>query len=80
MAATGRLLPGSLVLLNTNFGVSFGERGYGTGYPRIVNGIVDIGAYEWAPPPQIPTLSVWGVALLSAMLGLLGGWPRRRRT
>ncbi len=31
------------------------------------------------PPLPIPTLSVWGVALLSAMLGLLGGWPRRRR-
>jgi len=36
MAATGRLLPRSLVLLSTHIGISFGERGYGTGPDSLV--------------------------------------------
>lgn len=51
----------------------------GPGYPRIVGGIVDIGAVEaeGAPPPPsvstpVPVSAPWALALLGALLGYFG--------
>ncbi len=74
-------LPGASINGSTlSFSVTDGSAGDSD---LIVNGsITDPVAALKAPPPvasPIPALSVWGVALLSAMLGLVSGWPWRRR-
>jgi predicted outer membrane repeat protein len=67
-------------------GLAFDQRG--AGFPRVNGAQADIGAVEGvgAPPPppgqpvNVPTLSQWGAAMLSVLLGagaLIGG--RRRR-
>jgi hypothetical protein len=54
----------------------------GTGFPRTVGGLTDIGAFQGtvaAPAPKIPapTLSTWALGLLAGLLALFG-WRRRR--
>ncbi len=57
----------------------------GAGYSRIINGTVDIGAYEFqaaapAPAPKpVPTLSSWAMTLLGGLLAVLGIARERRR-
>jgi hypothetical protein len=43
----------------------------GPGYPRVVNGVIDIGAYEYAPPVGGVTLPPDGLPLLAPAAGLL---------
>jgi len=72
--------------------LSFDQRG--AGFPRTVGAQTDIGAFEvqaGGPPPPpppppalipVPTLSQWGTAALSALLGawaVITGFGRRRR-
>jgi len=72
--------------------LSFDQRG--AGFPRTVGAQTDIGAFEvqaGGPPPPppppptlipVPTLSQWGTAALSALLGawaVVTGFGRRRR-
>jgi predicted outer membrane repeat protein len=73
--------------------LSFDQRG--TGFARTVGAQTDVGAFEvqsGGPPPPpppppaaqipIPTLSQWGMAVLSALLGawaVITGFGRRRR-
>ncbi|MGH8042409.1 MAG: IPTL-CTERM sorting domain-containing protein [Rudaea sp.] len=54
----------------------------GNGFPRVVGALPDIGAFEGivapvAVPVPSPTLSVWALGLLAALLGWLG-WRRAR--
>ena len=63
---------------------SFDQRG--TGFPRTVGGLVDIGAFEGIVAPSVivpvPAVAPLGLAALSALLALLGlgGAKRRRRS
>jgi len=60
-------------------GFTFDQRG--DGFPRVVGGGPDIGALEGvAPRPDlpVPALAPWLVAMLSALLGVLGLRSRRR--
>lgn len=62
----------------------------GAGYERIVNGTVDIGAFEFgagaAPPPvagtgvPVPVREPWALGLLGLLLGFFGLRTRYRRT
>lgn len=59
---------------------SYDERG--PGFPRTVGPATDIGAYEGSvprPANSIPALGPWMLGALSALLGALGLWRRRRR-
>ncbi len=62
-------------------GLNYDQRG--AGYSRIINGTVDIGAYEVqaaAPAPKpVPTISSWAMTLLGGLLALLGIARERRR-
>ncbi len=57
----------------------------GAGFARVFGPSADIGAFEAqqklvAPPPaQIPAATVWGLGLLTVLLGYLGWRQRRRR-
>jgi len=87
---TMALLPGSPAIdkgINP-LALAFDQRG--TPFVRS-SGVTDIGAYEvqGAPPPPpvasvpVPTLSQWGLALLSAMMAgwaMLTGFGKRRRS
>jgi hypothetical protein len=55
----------------------------GTGFPRSIGGLTDIGAFQGtvaAPAPKIPApaLSTWALGMLAGLLALFG--LRRRRT
>jgi len=59
----------------------------GTGFPRVLNGQADIGAFERAPggggpgtPTPIPALNAWMLGLLSLLLGFVTWFKRRRAT
>lgn len=56
-------------------GVSLDQRG--NGYPRIVNGTVDIGACEVQIAPSVPTLGEWGAFLLVLLLATIA-WRKQR--
>ncbi len=68
--------------------LAFDQRG--AGFPRTTGAQTDIGAFEGvgvAPPPQvatvIPTMSQWGLALLSVLMAgwaMFTGFGRRRRS
>jgi hypothetical protein len=51
------------------------------GYIRIINGIVDIGAYEYgsSPPVSIPTLTEWGMIIFMLLAGLGAVYCLRRQ-
>ena len=72
---THGLLASSLALdagSNPN-SLSSDERG--TGFPRVLNGVIDMGAFEGflvnAPAEAIPTLNAWLLGLLSIILGFV---------
>ena len=43
----------------------------GPGFPRVVNGVIDIGAYEYNPPVGGVTMPADGLELLAPVTGLL---------
>jgi hypothetical protein len=60
-------------------GFPFDQRG--DGFPRVIGGGPDIGALEGVAPRNnlpVPALAPWLVAMLSALLGVLGLRSRRR--
>jgi hypothetical protein len=61
-------------------GFSYDQRG--PGFPRTVGAGTDIGAYEGSVPRPVnpvPALGPWMLGVLSALVGALGLWRRRRR-
>ena len=73
-----------LVNAGNNTGVSANDE-RGAGYPRIINGVVDIGAIESSGQlraTEVPVVGVAGLGLMSlltAALGLIGFGRKRRR-
>lgn len=49
------------------------------GKPRIINGIVDMGAYEYGSATAIPTMNEWGIMVFMVLAGLGGVYYLRRQ-
>ena len=77
-----RALPDGSTAINTGdntivalLGISTDQRGY----PRIVNAVVDIGAYEFGSSLAIPALTDWGIIVFLTLAGFGSVYFLRRQ-